>query len=320
MSFSTSRIKKQIISLLDANERNISGVRIYSTTVGDEGFLSEEFDTAIAFACLEVMKAICESDSNPGRTDFISLVAVNHGAQIPFHYGPAGVPVITPFSPTKTVSDAELTINSTTVTSATAEFTAEDEGKAITLTKGIYSMETTIDAFIDEETIELADPWTELSDTDVTLEYAVNHLPYAKEGTRKSYEDVVSYRENPVIGAFGRLYGDGLHNEPNPENTTQASPLAGFYAIVNERFYFTGYSAQIPLALFSESDYDKIPASYEATVMKLAFGYLAKDGTLSDKFSQYHNLGLHDLVAIRSGELTVPSIKPVYGARDKGTK
>lgn len=127
-------------------------------------------------------------------------------------------------------------------------------------------------------------------------------------GTRKSYEDVQAYRANP-----NNIYDTIAHN-------LQGSSLAGYYATVGNYIYFTGHSAQVPLANFEADDDDLIPDAFEPAVIKLSLGYMAKDGAASDIFSYYLDLGQQDLGIIRSGGQQVPNIKPTGGVQDRGTR
>ncbi|HEX8637574.1 MAG TPA: hypothetical protein VF692_05895, partial [Pyrinomonadaceae bacterium] len=70
MAISKETIKKQIISLLDANERNVDGTRKYSLVSGDEGFISDEIDTAINYALRDIMRAVCETEGHSNRGAF----------------------------------------------------------------------------------------------------------------------------------------------------------------------------------------------------------------------------------------------------------
>ncbi len=236
------RVKKQVISLIGANERDaISGLRVYSGNSGDEAFLSAEIDTAISYALLEVMAAVCGTDGSPLRGAFVTNTAVNHGEPLPQHYGTPGVPKITPFT------GATFTIS----------------------------------------------------------------------GVRKSVEEISSYRNNPIVFGSKRLYSDFNHNQ---NANGQASSLAGYYSIVEGVLYYTGQSAVIPLAVFDESSEDLLPDSVEPTIAALAVGNLAKDGTISEKFSEWFQRGEMQLNLIRNGEVPTPSVKPTIGARDRGTK
>lgn len=237
-----TRIKKQIISLLSANERSGSGVLQYSTNLGDEGYLSGEIDTAIIYAQLDIMRTICETDGHPSRSAFVSDTPVNHAEQLPHHYGSPGVPLIIPF----------------------------------------------------------------------------DGAEYVLPGTRKSYEQIISYRNNENARGLGGIYGDFAHDVAMDGGG--ASKLAGFFAIVENTFYFTGFSATLPLADFEENDGQDISDAFEPAIVRLALGNLAKDGTISEKYAFYAEQGLRDLAGIRTGAISVPNLKPTVGTRDIGTK
>lgn len=241
MPFVADKVKKQIISLLDINKRNGSYERQYSLNIGDEGWIPDEINTAVDFACIEVCRTICETHGHSERGTFVSNESVTYGAELPSHIGDAGIPIITPYTGANTIL-----------------------------------------------------------------------------GRRKSYEEIDSYRRNPETD-WGKVYGDVNHDQ---EDGGKPSPLAGFYAIVDNRFYFTGLSATVPLAIADNTSttIDKTPLSYEPTVLKLAMGNLAKDGTISSKFGYFLQLGMTDLKTIKEGKLSVPSVKSTIGTRDIGTK
>lgn len=244
MAIDFLRVKRQIISLLNANQTDANGFALYLETVGDEGYLSAEIDTAIDYAAYSVMEAICSTDGHSLRSEFIRYVVCQNSMPLPAHHGTHGTPVITPF-----------------------EF-AEDRQK--------------------------------------------------KQGVRKSVEEIASYRENPVIGNMGNLYSEFDHDQPDGSG---ASPLSGFYAVVEGIFYFTGFSAVVPLAqILASADRNLIPGSKEAAIVHIAIGKLAKDGSISEKFSEHAQMGQMELNLIRTGESSAPSIKPTIGNRNTGTK
>ena len=136
-------------------------------------------------------------------------------------------------------------------------------------------------------------------------------------GVRKSYEEIDSYRRNPIV-LTQKLYGDLNHDEQSEQG--EASPIAGYYAFVEGHFYFTGFTAEIPLADFSESDGITLPDSTDSAVVFTALSKLAKDGTVSEKFGEWARMSAAELNMIRTGLMAVPSIKPTLGTRDRGTK
>lgn len=237
------RVKQQIISLLNANERAIDGTRVYSLVSGDDGFIGSEIDTAVDYAKMNALRVLANEDSTL-REGFIRFVEVAHGTALPAHYGAHGVPRITPYD------------------GAEAKF--------------------------------------------------------IKEGVRKSVEEIASYRENPEVLATAKLYSDFDHDQSGDGGFP--SPLAGFYSVVENVFYFTGVSAVVPLAQILDGDEDLIPAEVEPAICFLALGKLAKDGTISEKFAEWNALGIAELNLIRNGSSPAPSIKPTVGNRDRGTK
>jgi hypothetical protein len=238
---SDTRIKSQIISLLGINARGNTGVKIYGTEIGDEAYLSDQIDTAIEYAKLEVGEAIADTDGHSDTFIFVSNVAVAHGAQIPAHKGLHGVPRITPFE------DADYTI----------------------------------------------------------------------EGRTNSYEKIDAYRRNPEFRGE-KLYGEFNHDEP--DDGGRASKLAGFFAVVQNILYYTGFSAEIPLKTVTLAKVNNLSSEYEPKIADIAIGKLYMDGSISEIFSHYQQLGLMRLNQIRTGEITAPSTKPALGTRDVGTK
>jgi hypothetical protein len=98
MAFDATVIKKQVIAQLGLSVRDSATVPTYSTALGDTTYATEELDRAIASAMTTIMQAICETEGHPLRGLFTSSTALTHEAQLPTHYGPIGVPRITPYS------------------------------------------------------------------------------------------------------------------------------------------------------------------------------------------------------------------------------
>lgn len=238
-----ARTKKQILSLLNANERDTLGARLYSVNSGDEGFIGAEIDTAIEYAKMLVKEALA-SDNSLHRGAFIVDTPVAHGTALPSHYGTHGIPKITP--------------------------------------------------------------------------YLNAPASMVRTGTRKSVEEITSYRENSIILNSRKLYSDIDHDQPGYGDAP--SSLAGFYSVVEDVLYFTGYSAVVPLAVITGASDAFIPAEKESVVQAIALGKLAKDGTVSEKFGEWMQMGNMELSLIRTGESAAPSIKPTVGSRDSGTK
>jgi hypothetical protein len=131
-------------------------------------------------------------------------------------------------------------------------------------------------------------------------------------GVRKSYEDIDAFRRNP-----SNIYGAAAHNVAT---SGAADRKAGYFAIVNAHFYFTGFSATIPLASFNLTSIALLSEAYEPTIIKLAIGSNQKLGMESDICSYYQGLGNQDMALIRSGFQSVPSIDPLKGTKDRGTR
>lgn len=241
MAIDKTRIKKHIIDLIGANERNDDGSPKYSAVSGDEGVLIEAVDTALTYALRDIMKTVCQTDGHENRGEFVADAPVTHGQPLPAHYGSIGIPKITPYE------DADFTIT----------------------------------------------------------------------GVRKSAEEIDSYRRTLTVKGFGELF-EVPHDQADEDN--EPSELAGFYAQVTGDFYFSGFSCVVPMANFADSDYTKLLDSFEPVAMKRVFGYLRKDGMISDIFGDYWNQSEADLREIRGGAVEVPSFKPTVGMRDVGTK
>jgi hypothetical protein len=135
---------------------------------------------------------------------------------------------------------------------------------------------------------------------------------YTIVGKRKSIEEISAYRHNPNY--FYSLTNHNLANGANP------SKLAGFYAIDNNVFYFTGFSAVSDLATFTESSYTLLPDNRYPLVIDLSISKLKKDGDLSDIFSYYESQGFNEVNWIRSNKMNQPSMEKTVGNRDSGLK
>lgn len=94
------------------------------------------------------------------------------------------------------------------------------------------------------------------------------------------------------------------HDEADGNN--RPSPVAGFYAIDNGRFKFTGFSAEIPLMQLTRLMADvAVPLFYEMAIIKLAAGSFMQ-------FQQAVGLrtsGLEDLKEISTS--SAPAISPI---------
>lgn len=78
--------------------RATDGTPTYSTALGDSSYADAEIDRAIQSAITTIMQAICESEGHPLRSLFTSPATLTNESQMPKHFGPIGVPRITPYS------------------------------------------------------------------------------------------------------------------------------------------------------------------------------------------------------------------------------
>jgi hypothetical protein len=98
MPFDLDIVKKQVISLMGLAVRDSAGAPTYSTAMGDTTYHADELTRACQSAVTRIMQAICETEGHPLRSLFTTTTTLTHEAQLPEHYGPIGVPRITPYS------------------------------------------------------------------------------------------------------------------------------------------------------------------------------------------------------------------------------
>jgi hypothetical protein len=207
-----TKITKQVIDLLNANEFDVSGVKQYSALSEDEDFLDGAIARAIEEAKIIVAERVCLSDNSTLKTPLIqSNQAVTHGALIPIHYG------------------------------------------------NIFNVKIV--------------PYTGAD---------------AMRGQKRNANLINSYRRNP-----DNMYGQIAHNAADTtfDNPTQ-SQLAGFYSDEHNLFEFTGESATISYADFTNTALTAYPTSLEVPFTHIAVGLLAKDGTVSNKFGEHLGIGM----------------------------
>lgn len=122
--------------------------------------------------------------------------------------------------------------------------------------------------------------------------FNVNIVPYsggtAMRGERRTSQIINAFRRNP-----DNIYGQTAHDEEDAgfESGTP-SQLAGFYSDDDNLFEFTGYSATINYADFTNVALASYPTSLEVPITHIAVGLLAKDGTVSDKFGEHMGIGM----------------------------
>lgn len=128
-----------------------------------------------------------------------------------------------------------------------------------------------------------------------------------RDGVWAEPDEIDSYRANPAsyTGAVGATVA---HDQAGPNNTP--SPLACRYSVVQGRFKFTGYSAQLPLVMLTREMADTaVPEVYEPTLVKLSLIKLVKPKNELFAYARaLDQLGREDLMEIKGGKVTV---KPV---------
>jgi hypothetical protein len=147
-------------------------------------------------------------------------------------------------------------------------------------------------------------------DTSVPDIYPFDSADFTLRGVRRSLEKIESYRVNT-----NNVYGPA-HDQP--VNGT-ASPLAGFYDIVNGIFYFTGYEAEMYLANFTRADVlDKLDEGIEPVIVRLALGLSGKEGDTSDGlFQMWYAQAQSELGLIRSGATVFQPVDNVVEQRGR---
>lgn len=127
-------------------------------------------------------------------------------------------------------------------------------------------------------------------------------------GVSRDVQQVEAFRTNA-----NSLYSTLNHN-------TQNSPLSGYYAIHNGRFYFTGDSAQVYMPVISTSTVTTlIPDEYESTWVSLSVGLTVKEGDNLFPIAQYYyNMGMNDLSAVAGMSTVQPVPSPELAKQARG--
>jgi hypothetical protein len=99
MGYTPTTVQSQVIATLGLASRNTgTNVPVYdSTTLGDQTYALSEIARSVTSAATRIMEAICQTEGHEHRSLFTASVVLTHGAVIPPHYGPIGVPEITPY-------------------------------------------------------------------------------------------------------------------------------------------------------------------------------------------------------------------------------
>lgn len=147
-------------------------------------------------------------------------------------------------------------------------------------------------------------------DTSIPVITPFSGASFTLKGVRKAFDRIESYRINK-----NSVYSDVNHDTAGDGST--ASPLAGFYDVVNGIFYFTGYSAVMKLAEFDRDDVIlKLPDAVEPSVIKLACGMSAKEGDTSDGlFQSWLAQGMNDLAEIKAGATAFQPVDDAIAVR-----
>lgn len=135
--------------------------------------------------------------------------------------------------------------------------------------------------------------------------FNVKIVPYsgaeAMRGQKRTPLIINAFRRNP-----DNMYGTVAHDEEDSAfEAGTPSQLAGFYSDADNLFEFTGYTATINYADFTNTALTSYPVSLEVPITHIAVGLLAKDGSVSNKFGEHMGIGmalLGDVIAEERGE------------------
>ena len=95
-------------------------------------------------------------------------------------------------------------------------------------------------------------------------------------GISRDVQQVVTYRDN----------GDSFYGT---SHTTAGSPISGYYAMHNGRFYFTGNAAQGYFPIVDRATVGSlIPDEYEDAWVTISAGLTPKEGDMSLPIAQYY--------------------------------
>lgn len=99
MGYDPNIVTAQVIAILGLAARNAStNVPIYdSSTLGDTSYAIEELQRAVTSAGTRIMEAVCETEGHEHRRVFTNQTALTYANALPAHYGPVGVPDVTPY-------------------------------------------------------------------------------------------------------------------------------------------------------------------------------------------------------------------------------
>jgi hypothetical protein len=130
-------------------------------------------------------------------------------------------------------------------------------------------------------------------------------------GAKRPANEIESMREN-----LNNFYAPTAHDQQDEDGNP--SPISGFWDILADELFYTGFSAKMQIANFTRADAaTKVPDPYEDVVIAKAFALGVKDGdvsltTLASNYSTYAEGALR---MIRGGASVVP---PIPEAQSQG--
>lgn len=115
-------------------------------------------------------------------------------------------------------------------------------------------------------------------------------------GVLRDIQQIESYRANP-----SNLYSTLAHNVQN-------SPLTGYYALSNNKIYFTGNACRIYFPVIDDATViNLVPDEYEGTWVALAIARAVKEGDNLFPIAQYYyQIGMQDLGMVSAMGTTSP--------------
>lgn len=286
---------------------------------------ADEIANARQQAALEVLRAISTNSNHGYYGDLSALVTVAHDAFLPAHDGEIGTPRIVPF-PGATARDG---------------IPADpDEIDSYRLNPESYTGALTGIPVPHDEPVTDAEGGLIATTTLATggAGYAVGDTGIVLTG-----DDTATYQVLTVDGggavltysitAPGAAYvvEDGIATTPGGAQagagagftlnitavafapTSRPSSISCRFSIVAARFKFTGYSAQVPMVIITDTMRDtKIPLSVGPAVVKRAIPKLVKPGdALSLIAGEYARDGKQDLVEIAGGAIAVRGVRTI---------
>lgn len=167
-------------------------------------------------------------------------------------------------------------------------------------------------AFVSDTPTEFATSGAELPDMAGEMDL-VEIKPYStatswQTGVLRDIQQIESFRANP-----SQLYSEIAHD-------AEHSPLTGYYALSNNRIYFTGYKARGYYPVINNTTViNLIPDEYEGTWVALTIGRTVKEGdNLFDIAQFYYSQGINDLAQIEKMGIVQPLPPPEEAQRIRG--